>query len=135
MTRSPADASDVLYSARRKKGKMTNHATGTALALRGTSSDGRPQIEEDEGRQRLQTLPPEIGVLLILIGTAGVLLPGPVGTPFLIAGGISLWPKAFNRLERWFQRRCPTMHSTGMEQILRYLDDLERRYPGSTTRE
>lgn len=81
---------------------------------------------------RLEKLPPEIGVLLIVLGTAGVLLPGPVGSPFLIAGGIALWPAAFRRTEGWFQRVAPGLYDEGIRQLERFLADLERRYPGST---
>ena len=51
-----------------------------------------------EAQVRLQKLPPEIGVLLIVVGTAGILLPGPVGSPFLVAGGIALWPSGFRKV-------------------------------------
>jgi hypothetical protein len=81
--------------------------------------------------RRLERLPTEVGALLMVVGIAGLLLPGPVGSPFVIAGGVALWPAAFGRVERWFQRRYPTAHCQGMEQIERYLDNLERRYPGS----
>ena len=56
---------------------------------------------------RLRKLPPEIGVLLLVIGTAGVLLPGPVGSPFLVAGGIALWPAGFRKVERWLMKIAP----------------------------
>jgi len=81
---------------------------------------------------RLRRLPPEIGVLLIIVGTAGVLLPGPVGSPFLVAGGIALWPAGFRRVESWLQRVAPGMFEAGAGQIEQFLADLERRYPGST---
>ena len=77
-------------------------------------------------------MPLEIGVLLIVVGTAGVLLPGPVGSPFLVAGGLSLWPSAFRKVEDWLQRMSPRLYEEGMRQMERYLADLERRYPGST---
>jgi hypothetical protein len=80
---------------------------------------------------RLERLPPEIGALLMVVGIAGLLLPGPVGSPFFIAGGVALWPAAFGRVESWFQRRFPVVHRNGVEQIERYLDDLEKRFPGS----
>ncbi|MDR3639142.1 MAG: hypothetical protein P4L84_35380 [Isosphaeraceae bacterium] len=86
----------------------------------------------DETDLRLRTLPPEIGSLLIIVGIAGVLLPGPVGTPFLIAGGISLWPSALGRVDDWFRHRFPKTHRDGMAQVGRFLTDLDRRYPGST---
>ena len=81
---------------------------------------------------RLERLPPEIGVLLIVVGTAGVLLPGPVGSPFLVAGGVALWPSAFRRTEGWLERSSPRLFAEGMRQMERFLADLERRYPGST---
>jgi hypothetical protein len=84
-----------------------------------------------EAEVRLQKLPPEIGVLLIVVGTAGILLPGPVGSPFLVAGGIALWPSGFRRVERWFMKVAPRMYQTGIQQIEQFLSDLERRYPGS----
>lgn len=81
---------------------------------------------------RLERLPKEVGALLIVIGIAGVLLPGPVGSPFILAGGLVLWPSGFNRVEGWFERKFPGLHRSGVTQIDRYLGDLERRYPGST---
>jgi hypothetical protein len=79
----------------------------------------------------LKKLPPEIGALLIIVGTAGILLPGPVGTPFLVAGGLALWPSGFRRVEGWLQRLAPRMFEVGVGQIEHFLADLERRYPGS----
>ena len=73
----------------------------------------------------------KIGVLLITVGVIGVLLPGPVGTPFLIAGGLVFWPKGFMCMEHWVLRRFPRSHEIGLAQIERYLADLEKRYPGS----
>ena len=80
---------------------------------------------------RLVALPPEIGVLLMVVGTAGVLLPGPVGSPFLIAGGLALWPAGFRKAEGWLMRVAPKLYETGVHQIEQFLTDLERRYPGS----
>jgi hypothetical protein len=79
----------------------------------------------------LKQLPPEIGVLLMIVGTAGLLLPGPVGSPFLVAGGVALWPAGFRGVEGWFQTRAPRMFEAGVRQIEKFLADLERRYPGS----
>ena len=41
-------------------------------------------------------------MLLIVSGIAGILLPGPVGTPLLILGCVIVWPKAFNRVNLFF---------------------------------
>ncbi len=90
----------------------------------------QPQAEEIEAR--LAALPKEVGVLLVTIGTMGIVLPGIVGTPALLAGGLMLWPRGFRTVNGWLQRRCPKIHSHGAAQLIRYLDDLERRYPTST---
>ena len=80
----------------------------------------------------LNSLPPEIGILLITVGIIGLVLPGPIGTPFFIAGGLALWPRGFSKVEHWFERKYPKMHDGGMRQIERFLVDLEKRYPGTT---
>jgi hypothetical protein len=78
---------------------------------------------------RLMSLPRELGVLMVVAGIGGILLPGPVGTPFLLVGGVILCPKVFQRAEHAFERRFPRMHREGMRQINRFVLDLERRYP------
>ena len=69
--------------------------------------------------------------MLITAGIVGFILPGP-GTPAIIAGGLALWPRAFGKLESWLERRNPGLHRQGVQQINRFLDDLEKRYPNST---
>jgi hypothetical protein len=80
----------------------------------------------------LEGLPREVGVLLVTVGFLGLVLPGPIGTPFLLAGGLALWPNGFRSADRWVRAKFPRLHREGMEQLERYLHDLERRYPGST---
>jgi hypothetical protein len=58
-----------------------------------------------------------------------MVLPGMVGTPALLAGGLLLWPRGFRGVDRWLRKRCPRLHGQGATQLLRYLDDMERRYP------
>jgi hypothetical protein len=89
------------------------------------------ETEENE-QTRLPSLPPEIGVLLTMVGTAGVVLPGMIGAPFLVAGGIALWPSGFRKVERWLMKVSPKVYETGVQQLEQFLADLERRYPGST---
>jgi hypothetical protein len=79
--------------------------------------------------ERIRALPKEVGFLLIIVGIGGLLLPGPVGTPFVIVGGVVLWPKAFGRVESMLERRFPRVHRSGMRQIARFVHDLEARYP------
>src|SRR5208282_1409713 len=89
----------------------------------------RQPADVDEETLRIDSAPKELGVLLVVAGIGGLLLPGPVGTPFLIVGGVILWPAAFKRVERYFHKRMPRMHAVGMKQMNRFITDLERRYP------
>jgi len=91
--------------------------------------------EEEAELRRIKDLPREVGVMLMTVGVLGIILPGIVGTPAAIAGGLVLWPKAFGKVENWFERRFPKMHKQSLYQINRYLNDLESRYPDATGRE
>jgi hypothetical protein len=71
---------------------------------------------------RVEQLPKEAGWLLITAGVVGLVVPGVLGTPFLLAGAIVLAPGGSKLLSRW------AGHSA-MRQVGRFLDDLERRYP------
>jgi len=79
--------------------------------------------------RRIESMPKEVGVLLMVAGVGGLLLPGPVGSPFVLMAGVILWPSAFRRVEHWFEASFPTLHRKSVRQIHRFLDDLERRYP------
>lgn len=92
---------------------------------------GSGDLDAEETIEMLGRLPPEFGMLLILSGIAGVILPGPVGTPLLIAGGVTMWPKAFGPIERWFSRKFPAVHREGVHQIREFVKDLQRRFPES----
>jgi len=84
---------------------------------------------------RVEHMPKEIGVLLLAAGMVTGMLPPPPG-PFdlslMVAGGAALWPRGFLSLQDWTRGRFPKVHHAGMSFLARYLDDLERRYPGST---
>jgi hypothetical protein len=67
--------------------------------------------------------------VLIAVGIAGVILPGPVGMPLLLAGGLALMPSVFGRAERWVEKRFPNLHWHGMKNVNRFIDDFEKRYP------
>ena len=104
----------------------------TEVVSQGGTDDRDPaaRLADDAGQvRRIEAMPKEVGVLLVVAGVGGVLLPGPVGTPFLILSGVILWPRAFHRVETWFKRRFPEAHHQSVRQIVRFLDDLERRYP------
>ncbi|RUL83947.1 hypothetical protein [Tautonia sociabilis] len=102
---------------------------------RATGAGASPPLGEDmEQVRRIEAMPKEVGVLLMVAGVGGVLLPGPVGSPFLVLGGLILWPKAFRGVEDFFVRKFPKLHHRSVRQISRFLDDLERRYPRSEER-
>ena len=90
-----------------------------------------PTDPETEPLNKIKPVPKEVGVMLITAGIVGFVLPGP-GTPAIIAGGLALWPGAFGKLESWLERLNPGLHRQGVQQINRFLDDLEKRYPNST---
>lgn len=69
------------------------------------------------------------GWALITAGIVGLVVPGVLGTPFLILGGMALWPGNRKRIERWRQGHSPKAFHGAMKQINRFLDDLDRRYP------
>ena len=81
--------------------------------------------------QRLEQMPPEIGLLMIGFGIAGLIFPGPFGTPLIVAGGLSLWPKSFRRIDGWVARKMPRSHENGHHWLNRFMDDLEKRYPAT----
>ena len=103
----------------------------TANRENGPTSDAPdPEIlTDDELTERVKELPKEVGVLLLTFGIAALILPGPIGTPAVLAGGLVLWPGAFGRVAGWVRKRNPAFYRAGMSQIERFVDDLERRYP------
>ncbi len=109
------------------------------LAFNNTVADGTPLInrlpETSETARRIERLPTEVGVLLLTAGIINGMLPPPPG-PFdltiIVSGGVVLWPRGFRAIEGWARKRFPKAHRAGMQFLVRYLDDLERRYPDST---
>jgi hypothetical protein len=94
-------------------------------------SDARsqtPALVTDES-PLIGTVPAEVGFLLVSVGIGGVVLPGVMGTPFLVVGGLMFWPALFERMEIGFRRRFPQCHHWSALQVKRFLADLERRYP------
>ena len=89
-------------------------------------------VDRADDNVMLESLPKEVGVLLVVAGIGGVLLPGPVGSPFIILGGVVLFPKVFRKVDQAMRRRFPKLHEQGMRQVRRFVVDLERRYPTPT---
>jgi hypothetical protein len=108
---------------RSRKSKHAHETVGTELPA--------PVPSTAEEVQRIKQMPKEVGVLLVVAGLGGLMLPGPFGTPFLAVGGVVLWPKAFEKVEAALARKFPKTHEQGVRLIVRFLADLERRYPAS----
>ncbi|MFN0053386.1 MAG: hypothetical protein ACKV0T_14475 [Planctomycetales bacterium] len=114
-----------------------NHNTPSDEILReqpqeeGATAPLGPTDDEaaESTRQRIRQLPPEVGAVLMGVGLLGVILPGPFGTPLILAGGLVLVPGTFGKMERWVQKRFPRMHRSGMKYVDRFIDDFEKRYP------
>jgi hypothetical protein len=99
------------------------------------SAEGRLRAKRHSSR--IEQMPREVGVLLLTTGMVTGMLPPPLG-PFdlslMLAGGAALWPRGLRSLSDWTMKRFPGAHRAGMIFIDRYLDDLERRYPGTMNR-
>jgi hypothetical protein len=85
--------------------------------------------QDDSTVERIKGLPTSVGVILIAAGVAGLILPGPWGTPLIVAGGLVLAPKAFGKLDAYMKTRYPGMRHHGVKMLERFLDDMQKRYP------
>jgi hypothetical protein len=87
---------------------------------------------------RINQIPREVGLLLLAAGVVTGMMPpppGPFDVSLMLAGGVTLWPRGLRTIESWTRTRFPRAHCAGMSFLVRYLDDLEQRYPGSTVHE
>jgi hypothetical protein len=104
-----------------------------AVIPRGTAHPGEFACDEraNDGQTilRIEQLTTETGWLLITAGMVGVVVPGVVGLPFLLAGAVVVTPGGTKLLARWAGDNPPRIVRGAMKQIGRFLDDLERRYP------
>lgn len=87
---------------------------------------------DEQTIHRVEKLPRDVGWLLITAGLVGVVVPGVLGVPFLVLGGLVLMPLTSQRAEHWLSGHSPKMFKGSVRQINRFLDDLERRYPRSS---
>jgi hypothetical protein len=123
------------------KNEFAPGRVGAHLALAGANKDSTTTLDpsydldaadDQSAVRRIKDLPRELGVMLVSVGALGVVLPGVMGAPALVAGGLVLWPGTFGGLEEWLRRRNPGLYHRGMQQLGRFLDDMERRYPAPT---
>jgi hypothetical protein len=87
------------------------------------------RVVDEQLIRRIEKLPKEAGWALITAGVIGVIAPGIVGVPFLVAGAFVLTPGGPRTLSRWAGRKPRKFAHSALRQICRFIDDLERRYP------
>jgi hypothetical protein len=111
---------------------------GTALALAAPATRARAKemtpeerAEFDRAVERIEQFPREFGWLMIYVGVLGIILPGVVGVPLVVAGGAVLLPGGRRRLSDWVARNPSRLVIASLKQIVRMADDLERRYPST----
>jgi hypothetical protein len=92
------------------------------------------QIDGMNGK--LAKMPPLIGVLVLTAGVVGVVLPGMLGTPLVVTGGMMLAPHvpALEKADRWIQRRFPAIRAESLRFAHRFMIDFENRYPSNKRR-
>jgi hypothetical protein len=110
------------------------HDDAVALTLPATDANEKTmtpdeQAEFERAMHRIEHFPREFGWLMVYVGVLGVVLPGIIGFPFVIAGGAVLVPGGRKWLSRWAARKPGRLVRASVKQIIRMADDLERRYP------
>ena len=117
-------------------GPASPTAGGTVVRRLPTPATRRPQVawaargeHGEDASFDVAHLPKEAGWALITAGVVGLVVPGILGTPFLLAGALVIAPGGPKLLSRWAGRNPPKFVHSAMRQIGRFLDDLERRYP------
>ena len=111
-------------------GSASGNGKATSLVITESENISREEQKEDDAVvERVGRLDHEVGWVLVSAGVIGMIVPGILGTPFLLMGAFALWPGNRKRVEKWRQGHSPKFFHGSMKQINRFLDDLERRYP------
>ena len=87
--------------------------------------------------RQLGGLPMDLGTSLLVIGTFGVIIPGPVppGFSFILLGVVVLRPSILARTGAPLAHRFPRAFRLLIGLVTRFRSDLARRYPGSVPHE
>jgi hypothetical protein len=111
---------------------LPESTTSLTISSNGASPNGltpEEQAEFERAVRRIEKFPRELGWLMVYVGVLGVVLPGIIGFPFVIAGGAVLMPGGRKWISRWVSRKPGRLMRAGLSQITRMADDIERRYP------
>jgi hypothetical protein len=131
-TRTRADAPIVIQNnPTNKASQVPSGGLGRVTSAVAAEEDARTEERSEDLAliAKIEDLPRDVGWLLICAGALGVILPGVIGFPFVIAGTAVVTAPRPMRLTRWIGRNPPKLLQRGLRQISRMLDDLERRYP------
>ena len=101
----------------------------TNVVLEAMTPEERAEI--DRAVERIEHFPREFGWLLIYVGVLGIVLPGVIGFPLVIAGGAIVMPGGRKQLSRMVGSNPGPLVRASLKQILRMADDIERRYPSA----
>jgi len=111
-------------------GPMLPVPVATAQVARLAEEQNQPARAIDEQlMHRIEKLPREAGWALVTAGVIGLIAPGVVGSPFVVAGAVVLTPGGPRKLAHWASRKPRKYAHAALRQICRLVDDLERRYP------
>jgi hypothetical protein len=113
---------DGTPASQRMTGPTVRAAHGSDVATDGAAVDEQIIL-------RIANVPRDVGWLMISVGVIGVVLPGIIGAPFLVAGVAVLAPGGPQLLTDCVRRNPKAAALVGLKQMGRWLDDLERRYP------
>jgi hypothetical protein len=95
----------------------------------GNQPDSANPADEDDTLRRIENLPRDVGWLMVYMGVVGVIVPGIPGGPFFIAAAAVLAPGGPKLMSRWAGGNPSGFVRTSLKQVLRFVDDLEHRYP------
>lgn len=118
----------------RRREKSASSKPGPLVTNRSGPQEPFPGIPGFTGQSGsdfvdIDLLPRDVGWLLFGVGFAGVVAPGIFGLPFMVGGGMILWPKACQGLIELLGGDSTKTMNAGARQIHRFLSDLEKRYP------
>jgi len=126
----PPSGSAKETSSSLEAGPMLPVPVATAQVARLAEEQNQPARAIDELlMRRIEELPREAGWALITAGVIGLIAPGIVGFPFVVAGAVVLTPGGPRKLAHWASRKPRKYAHAALRQICRLVDDLERRYP------
>ncbi len=101
-----------------------------------SSGPPTPPLHLELARQ-LDGLPKELGVTLLVLGTFGVVIPGPIppGFSFILLGVVALRPRLIEQSGAPLARRFPRVFRVLVGLVTQFRLDLARRYPDSLPRD